>query len=250
MHDRRLIVGVVIGLAALWYWQAQKPAEQPAKKKAEPTRPAPKPEPEPKPKRPGPWGDCGASVEAKVAGPIAPDGTTIHVDLPGDQHCHNVSSRGEGCCTQTSVNHSARWQNVPALINFHKWVQEKGLPGGGHPGRMAERIPACAKDRGYPTPDFVQVENCRDFEVLKLACRSGRMPAVTYSKSPTGRYNGGRISHMVSMPHCDDKWIAILDNNYPGADKYEWMSPDEARSAGVLNWIVVLLSPPPPPPPK
>lgn len=186
---------------------------------------------------------------ASVGGNTAPDGTGVHCDLPHAEHCRNVSSRGEGCCTQTSVNHSARWQNVPALIDFHKWVQEKGLPGGGYPSRMAERIPACAKDRGYPTPTFIQIEGS-DLEILKLACQTGRMPGVTYGFSPSGRYGGQRISHMVSLPHADDKWFCVLDNNFP--QTWEWLTPEEFKrtyTSGGGGWAVILLAPPPPPPP-
>lgn len=188
-------------------------------------------------------------VEAQVAGSVAPDGTTeIHCDLPGDLHCHNVSSRGEGCCVQTSINHSARWQNVPALVDFHKWVQEQRLPGGAYPGAVDERIPACCKDRGFPVVEYLQVQG-GDLEILKAACRSGRMPGVTYSKSPTGRYNGKRISHMVSLVHADDNWFCVLDNNYEGDKNYEWMTPEEFKKTYSPGWAVILLSAPPPPPP-
>lgn len=188
---------------------------------------------------------------ARVGGFDRPDGKTIHCPLPGDQHRKNISSRGEGCCTQTSVNHSARWQNIPALIDFHEWVRQKGLPGGGYPERMAQRIPACSKDRGYPTPLFMQVEN-NDLEILKLACKTGRMPGVTYSFSPTGRYNGGRISHMVSLVGADDDFFTVLDNNYVGEDAFEHMTPQEflrTYSGGRTGWSVILLDPPPPPAP-
>src|SRR5262249_37381740 len=84
----------------------------------------------------------GAQRGAVVGGTMAPDGKTeIAIDLPGDLHCKNVSSRGEGCCVQTSINHSARWQNVPALVDFQRWVQEKKLPGGAGPDTVDNRIP-------------------------------------------------------------------------------------------------------------
>lgn len=191
-----------------------------------------------------------ALVGAKVSGRVGPDGKAeIACDLPGDLHCHNVSSRGQGCCVQTSINHSARWQNVPALIDFQKWVQEKQLPGGAYPGAIDQRIPACAKDRGFPVPQYVQVEG-GDLEILKAACKAGRMPGVTYSRSPTGRYGGSRISHMVSLVSADDNWFVVLDNNYPGDANYEWMTPAEFSKTYAPGWCVILLNPPPPPPPK
>jgi hypothetical protein len=189
---------------------------------------------------------------AKVGGNVAPDGTEIQIDLPGEFHRRNVSSRGEGCCVQTSIGHSARWQNIPALIDFQKWVQEKGLRGGAGPSSVDTRIPRCCKDRGYPVAEYVQIQG-RDTGILKAALRSGRFPAATYSESPTGRYNGKRISHMVSMAHGDEKWVAILDNNYPGPTNYEWMTWDEYMrvcNRGGSYWAVILLSPGPPPPPR
>jgi hypothetical protein len=200
----------------------------------------------------------GASDEvlsywAQVGGVVAPDGKTeIQLDLPEQEHRKNISSQGQGCCVQTSINHSARWQNIPALIDFQEWVRQKGLPGGAYPGAIDQRIPACAKDRGYPTPAYIQVEG-KDLEILKRACASGRMPGVTYSYSPTGRYNGQRISHMVSLPMATDDWFVVLDNNYTGAKNYEWMTPTEflkTYAAGGSGWAVILLDnvgPPPPP---
>lgn len=187
---------------------------------------------------------------AAIAGNVGPDGTTeVHCDLPGEFHRKNISSRGQGCCVQTSLGHSARWQNVPALIDFQKWVQEKGLSGGAHPGLVDERIPKCCKDRGFPVVEYLQVEG-DDIEILKAACAAGRMPGVTYSRSPTGRYGGARISHMVSLVHADDNWFVILDNNYPGDKQYEWLTPDEFKKTYAPGWAVILLPPGPPPPPR
>ena len=262
-----LLAGGVLWLVTRWSHLAEPVTPAPAPLPIFVPSPSPSPSPEPeKPRRPWlrPWpremdgveaDDASPSADspvgASVGGNTAPDGTPIHCDLPGDQHCKNVSSRGQGCCVQTSINHSARWQNVPALVDFHKWVQEKGLPGGAYPGAVDERLPRCCKDRGYPVASYIQIQNSRDLEVLRLACRTGRMPGVTYSRSPTGRYGGGRIAHMVSLPHADDKHFAILDNNFPGADKYEWMTPAEFLK--VCNpsgyWAVILLEAPPPPAP-
>jgi hypothetical protein len=75
---------------------------------------------------------------------------------------------------------------------------------------------------------------------------------VTYSSSPTGRYGGSRIAHMVSLVHADDRWFAVLDNNYPGANLIEWMTPQEFQRTWTGmggGWAVILLAPPPPPPP-
>lgn len=193
---------------------------------------------------------CGASYAATVGGNIAPDGRQIHNDLPEDLHRRNTSSRGQGCCVFTSIHHAALWQDVPALHEFPKWLQAKGLPGGGYPGNVKERITKICKERGVPEPAYIQVEG-RDLEILKLACRSGRIPAVTYMRSPTGRYGGSGIAHMVSMPHCDEKYVGILDNNY--IHSIEWMSPDEylrVCNGGRDYWAVILLDAGPPPAPE
>jgi hypothetical protein len=186
-----------------------------------------------------------------VGGPRHADGTEIDCDLPGEFHRKNVASRGQGCCVFTSLHHSATWQNVPALVEFPRWLQAKGLPGGGYPGNVKERIAALCKERGVAEPPYLQVEG-GDLEVLKAACRSGRMPAVTYGRSPTGRYGGAGIAHMVSLVHADEKHFVVLDNNYPGANAYEWMSPAEFRRAYTAKgggWAVILLDEGPPPVP-
>ena len=198
-------------------------------------------------------------VGAKVAGQVAPDGLTeIQIDLPGKLHMRNTGGMGPrgpgsgaGLCVFTSINHSAIWQDVPQLQSFQKWMTQK--PGGGYPSKVAAMITAFCKEQNVPEPEYLQVEG-RDIEILKKACASGRMPGVTYSFSPTGRYGGARISHMVSLVHATDQWFAVLDNNYPGAANYEWMTPAEFvrtyTGGGASGWAVILLRQPPPPPPR
>jgi hypothetical protein len=180
--------------------------------------------------------------------------TEIQVDLPESMHKRNVSSRNQGCCVFRSLHHAALWQNVPALVGFPEWLQQKGLTGGGYSGNVRERITAICKERGVPEPEYIQIEGgkAEDLELLRLACATGRLVSVTYRRSPTGRYGGGNIAHMVNVPHCDQQFVAVLDNNYIGATNYEWMSPEEFIR--VCNprgfWAVILLAPPPPPPPR
>lgn len=189
-------------------------------------------------------------IEARVGGTMAPDGKTeIHCDLPGFLHKRNISSRGQGCCVFRSGHHSALYQNVPALVDFPEWLVAKGLPGGGYPANVKERIERICKERGVPVPPYIQVTGM-DLEVLKLACQTNRMPGVTYSFSPTGRYGGGRIAHMVNLVHADDQWFCVMDNNFIGVTAYEWMTPDEFRRVYAPGWAVILLDPGPPPPPR
>lgn len=229
---------------------------------AEPA-PLPTPTPAPAPKKPKRpcwppteirpvWSDQDDEVYgAKEGGTIAPDGKTeIQIDLPGKLHRENISSRGQGCCVFRSLHHASLYQNVPALHDFPEWLRSKGLPGGGYPGNVTERIKMICRERGMPEPAYVQIES-RDVELLKEVLLSGRMLCCTYSKSPTRRYGGGTIAHMVNVVHGDEHWVAVLDNNYIGVDHYEWMSWDEFSR--IVNprgyWAVALLSPGPPPVP-
>lgn len=180
------------------------------------------------------------------AGPAENHGEQITVDLPGDLHRRNTASRGLGNCVFTSIHHAGLYQSVPAVVEFPKWLIDKGIPGGGYPQKVADLVPKIAKERGLAVPDYVQ-HTGGDLEFLKLALRTGRFPCVTYAGQDGVYYNGG-IDHMVNIVHLSDQWAVILDNNYPG--KYLWMTPAEfaqrwkARGGG---WAIVFLTPPPPP---
>lgn len=200
-----------------------------------------------------------AAVSAgNVGGNIHTDGTPIQADLPGRYHMKNVGGRdGAGLCVFTSINHAAHLQDVEVLKDFQAWMKQH--PGGGYPEKVRAMIARKCKEKGVPEPLYVQVEG-DDLEILKLACRTGRMPGVTYCWSPTGRYNGQRIAHMVSLVAAgvgkgpDGKgWWVILDNNYPGEGKYEWLSEAEFKKTYTGmggGWCVILLGHPPPPPPR
>lgn len=241
-----LLGGVLLWLAG----QVVEGAKTPPAAPVVPATPQP-PDPKPTPKRKPllrPW-----LVEASVGGPIAPDGTEVLIDLPASLQRKNTASKGLGNCVFTSIHHSALWQDVPALQEFPQWLITKGIPGGGYPSKVADLVPKIAKERGLPTPDFLQVES-RDLEILKLACKTGRMPGVTYSRSPTGRYGGQKIAHMVSLVHASDAWFCVLDNNYIGPTSLEWMTPSEFLATytggGGNGWAVILLDAGPPPCPR
>lgn len=193
-----------------------------------------------------------STIEATVSGPTGPDGTEIACDLPGHQHLRNKGgSDGAGLCVFTSIDHSARWQQVPQLIGFRDWMTRH--PGGGYPSKVKTMIAKICQERGLPEPRYIQVEGgAETLDTLRLAIKTGRMPAVTYSYSPTGRYGGRRIAHMVSLPHADSERFVVLDNNYPGVDQYEWMNEREFLRAYATGggWAVILLDSAPPPPPR
>ena len=182
-----------------------------------------------------------------VGGP-AKSGKEVEVDLPTGLHRRNTSSRGLGNCVFTSLHHSALWQAVTSLMEFPKWLIDKGIPGGGYPSKVADLIPKIAADRGLPTPAYVQ-HTGGDEEFLRLALHTGRCPAVTYS-GRDGVYYRGDVAHMVNLVYLDEADAVILDNNYPG--QYLWMTRAQFlarwRAMGG-GWAVVLLNPPPPPVP-
>lgn len=202
-----------------------------------------------------PVADAQPSIGASVGGPKSPDGDEMQTELPGDKHQRNIASKGLGCCVFRSLDHAARYQNIPALVNFPEWMVSKGIPGGGYPSKVESLIPRIAKDRGLPEPVYMQIENSTDLELLHKALKSGRMVSITYSRSPTSRYGGSSIAHMVNVVHCDStsksgkKWVAVLDNNYIGENAYEWMEHSEFLN--ICNrggfWAVILLEAPPPP---
>lgn len=187
---------------------------------------------------------------ARVNGRENVDGVKIQCDLPGSLHLRNTGgSDGAGLCVFTSIAHSARWQNIPLLVDFRDWMRK--YPGGGYPEKVTAKINQIAKEKGVEPPEYIQVVN-RDLEILRKACASGRMVCVTYSVSPTGRYGGSRIAHMVNLVHADKDNFVILDNNYPGDNSYEWLNEEEflrtyaGRGSG---WAVIFLTPGPPPAP-
>lgn len=201
---------------------------------------------------------------AIVGGKIAPDGKEIQIDLPGSQHLKNkggndrtkYNPRGEpgkglGLCVFTSIEHAARWQNIPALIDFRDWMTTK--PGGGWPAKVDAMIAAKCKELNVTPPEYVQLEGGRELlDILRAALASNRIVQVTYSFSPTGRYGGGRIAHMVNLVHLDGSYACILDNNYiePREAAYEWLTVDEfvrTFTGGKAGWAIVFLNPGPPP---
>lgn len=242
-------------LAGVGLLLAPSPAEAPAPVPAPAPKPAPCPDdecPAPKPlpnpyqpnPSPSPWGAISAAV-----GPTAPDGTVPQIKLPRQLHIRNTGgSDGAGLCVFASVSHSAHWADVEVLEGLFDWM--KRHPGGGTPRKLKRMIERLCEEKGVPVPRYVQFEGDADeaLAIMQLACATGRMPACTYYRSPTGRYRGRRISHMVSIAHADEKWVAVLDNNYPGS--LEWMTHSEWQRCASYRgnvWVAVLLDNGPPP---
>ena len=265
--DQRAVI-LLLCLLGGYYWYTTQENTAPTKPDCPdgkcpapaPKKPVPKPTPEPDepipeplaprlPRRP--WGKSDtAPVGAKVLGRTHDDGTEIRCDLDPSQHQKNTGgSDGAGLCVFASMRHSGLWQGEPVFADLFNWM--KRHPGGSYPSKTDQMIDRYCKEKGVAKPRYLQVEG-GDLEILKRACQSGRMAGVTYSVSPTGRYGGSRISHMVSLVHADDKHFVILDNNYPGRegkeDIYEWLTPQEFARSYAPGWAVILLDPPGPPP--
>ena len=192
-----------------------------------------------------------AVVGASIGGKTSPSGKEVDVDLPDAMQVANVGgSDGSGLCVFTSAMHAARWQRVEALEEFQSWMRK--YPGGGWPDKLAQKIKQISVEKGLPEPKFMQAEGSAAelLPIVEAALKSGRMPCVTYSFSPSGRYGGRKIAHMVNCVYLDDKHACILDNNYPGSPKYEWITRDEfgrSLTGGRSGWVCVLLDPGPPP---
>jgi len=257
VNDRLSRAAIALALIAGAVYFSRAPAPVPVPTPAPvpaPVSPCPDgrcPTPAPKP-APKPWGPRAlAPVGARVGGPVSPDGVEIQVDLPADQHLRNKSGTdGAGLCVFTSIDHTARWQNVPSLIGFRDWMTR--YPGGGYPSKVDKMIERLSAERNMPKVEYLQLEGS-DTSLLVKACQAGFCPAVTYGLSPTGRYGGAKIPHMVTLVHADDKYFVVLDNNYPGPDKYEWMTPAEFKRSYTImggGWAVILLPPGPPPIPR
>ena len=183
---------------------------------------------------------------ASVGGDTAPDGTLSQCCLPQSLRKMNVGgSDGAGLCVFTSIGHSAEYQDVYQLKEFQAWM--KSHPGGGYPEKVDKMIAQLCQEKGWAKPVYIQ-NTTGDLELLKKACQSGRMPGITYGFSPSGRYGGGKIAHMVSLVHAKGDVWGILDNNY--IKEIEWLNTEEFKktfASGGGNWSVILIQAGPPP---
>ena len=119
--------------------------------------------------------------------------TRVHADSGGTISPDDVRSALTPTTRLIAVTHASNvLGTVPPITEIFEWMRAR--PGGGWPEKVDAMIAALSKERGLPRPDYVQIEG-DDFELLRTACRTGRMPAVTYGYSPTGRY--GRVSRFA-----------------------------------------------------
>ena len=191
-----------------------------------------------------------ASYAASVGGDNVP-GTTQRCQayLPRSERLKNTGgSDGSGLCVFTSIEHSGREQFVRVLRGFQAWMKKK--PGGGYPQKVDLMLAQYCKEKGVAVPRYIQV-NATDLDFLKAALKTGRLACITYGWSPSGRYSGSTIAHMVNLAHADgDNW-AVLDNNY--IDQLEWLSEKEFLQAHTTKgrdrgWSIVFYESSPPGP--
>lgn len=186
---------------------------------------------------------AAGSDRAIIGGRVDPSShVELAIDLPGSQHLHNKTGRdGSGLCVFASMDMAARWQHVQPLIGILEKMRSHA--GGGWPDKVDSVI-----QEYYPGyHDYAQAEGRNSgITLMEWAIRTNRMACVTYGYSE--RY-GGRVSHMVCLVHLDANRACILDNNFPGVDKYEWMDRDEFLRRWNMDggWAYVFFAPPPPP---
>ena len=190
-----------------------------------------------------------STTTAQVGGPVHSDGSEVHLDLPQDRHQKNrAGSDGAGLCVFTSIGMAADWAHELTLVDFATYMSR--FPGGGYPAKVTEFIQRRCRELQQPEPLYLQYQG-NDLEMVALAVQTGHMACVTYGWSPTGRYGGRNIAHMVNVVAARvgaARHWAILDNNYPGT--IEWMSEADLRRSFTAmgeGWAVILLAPGPPP---
>lgn len=199
----------------------------------------------------------GPSVDAQVestsfeSGPIYA-GVELAVDLPGAEHIRNIGSYidNKGMCVFSSIEMAALAVGLEDMRGFRDWTA-KNYRGGGWPDKVDEVLSKWFKTKGIEPIPYTQYEGRSPGEVLSLCSKTGRMACSTYGYSP--RY-GGPISHMICVSLYGDRFASVLDNNFPGEQRYEWMSPDEfdkrAKATTGSAWIFVWLTPGQPPLPR
>ena len=192
-----------------------------------------------------------AAISASVGGLNGPTGERAICDLPESQHLRNAAGRdGSGLCVFTSLDHSGRWHNNEVLIGMRDYMKQ--FPGGGWPEKVDEYVQRRAKQIGKPVPKYVHIQSTRDLDLVERAVKAGFLVCVTYYRSPSGRYDGRTIYHMVNLISAgapEKETYAILDNNYPRS--IEWLTREEFLKAWTLHgqqaWAIIILEPPPPP---
>ncbi len=192
---------------------------------------------------------------ARVAGKQLEDGTEVDCDYPDELQFPNAGgSDGSGLCVFNATTWAAQYAGHLYLGDPQKglftWMRSR--PGGGYPSKLAAMIREFCTSQGITEPPYVQIED-DDLDKVERLVKGNHLVGVTYCRSPTGRYNGKRIAHMlvcVAARAGPRKLWAIIDNNYKGV---EWMSEEDFRVSYTGfggGWTVAFKRPGPPLPPR
>lgn len=185
-------------------------------------------------------------------------GENLDADLPGTEHIKNIGSlvgRHAGMCVMSSIEMAALYAGLEQYRGLRDFCAKE--EGGASPPKVDKQLAAFCRAKGLPAPQYLQYEGPNPEAVLAAAARSGRLACITYGWSPRYKDETGRvvsyIAHMVCCPKFSGKWAAVLDNNFPGEQAYEWQDPAELvrRMKYPMGqaWVFVWLAPPPPPSP-
>lgn len=198
------------------------------------------------------YGDSFRAVTSPT-GVLSP-GVEVDCDIPFYRLLKNVGgSDGAGLCVFTSIEHFFDWFNMKQHLGFRKHME--GRPGGGWPEKVTRELREYCNQKRIEMPDILQVTN-GNIDLLAEAVQSGHMTGITYCYSPTGRYRGQTIAHMVNCVGArvgPNKLWAILDNNYvkPEEGLIEWMDEATFKKVWLNNgggWFITVLNRPDPPP--
>lgn len=199
---------------------------------------------------------CGAQSSKAFVNRTEHNGLKISCVLPNDQQMRNVGSKidGSGMCVFTSIEHAARFQGLEEMRGFRDWAAAN-YRGGGWPEKVDQLLGAWWKAKGLQPIPYVQYEGKAPEDLMKVIDRTGRCACITYGYSE--RY-GTRIAHMVNCVLYADGAGVVLDNNFVGNDKLEWMDRAELIRRMRLDmrgqqgpaWVFCWLTPGNPPPAK
>ncbi len=173
---------------------------------------------------------------------------TLTVDLPGSQQFQNIGSKrdGAGMCVFSAIEMAGLACGLEQMRGWRNWCAEK-YAGGGWPEKVDVTLRDWFAYKSIPPIPYIQYEG-KDPAPFMDMCEKTRRPfGMTYGYSP--RY-GRSIQHMVTGVMFRDKYGVVLDNNFPGEDRYEWVERDEfVRRTIYPNrqaWLFCWLPPPPP----
>lgn len=196
--------------------------------------------------------NIAASAQESFINGISHGNETITCDLPGSQHIKNIGSKKDraGMCVFSAVEMAALYSGLEQMRGWRDWCANK-YDGGAWPEKIDRCLAAYFKEKNITPISYMQYEGKNPEKVLDLCEKTGRMAGITYGYSP--RY-GQSIQHMTNAVMFRDDYGVVLDNNFPGEDRYEWVTRKELIRRTIYPnrsaWVFVWLPPGPPPSPK